>query len=113
MLLVAQYAGIQLWDSAYKNSNAIMAIAFAKDGKMLASGLGSVDLAIRLWDPTTGQCLLQTIKNHTSWITVFTFTEDGKMLASASANGIQLQSTGQCIQKLMGSQSGNPVISSV
>jgi WD40 repeat protein len=57
---------------------------------------------VRLWDPTTGQCL-QTLKGHTNWVSAVAFSKDRKVLASASWDRtVRLwdPTTGQCLQTL-------------
>jgi WD40 repeat protein len=81
----------------------VNAIAFSKDGEMLASA--SIDGTVRLWDPTTGQCL-QTIKGHHNYgVRAIAFSKDGKMLALASTDGtvwLWDPTTGQCLRTLAG-----------
>jgi WD40 repeat protein len=86
----------------------VVAIAFSKGGKVLASA--SYDCTVRLWDPTTGQCL-QTLKGHTRAVNAIAFSKDGKMLASASPYDHTIRlwdlTTGQCLQTLEYTEEGN------
>lgn len=56
-------------------------IAFAPDGKILASG--GYDNRIRLWDPDTGK-EVRALEGHTSYVNCIAMSADGKWLASGS-----------------------------
>ena len=56
-------------------------VAFAPDGKTLASG--SSDNSIKLWDPATGT-LRATLLGHTRPVSSVAFAPDGRTLASGS-----------------------------
>jgi WD40 repeat protein len=62
-----------------------LAVAFAPDGKTLASGCGTHFLdpngALQLWDAETGK-ERATLKGYKGGVTCLAFTTDGKMLAS-------------------------------
>jgi len=66
------------------HTNAINSVAFAPDGRTLASG--SVDNTIKLWDVVTGT-ELRSLRGHTDDINSVAFTPDGRMLASCSSDG--------------------------
>jgi dipeptidyl aminopeptidase/acylaminoacyl peptidase len=81
---------IQLWDVASGKGlrairvEGVVSLAFAPDGKALASapGGGCKDLAIRLWDPGTGK-ELRRCEGHTNTVYFVAIAPDGKTLASA------------------------------
>ena len=79
----------------------VMAIAFSKNGKTLASALD--DSTVRLWDPTTGR-RLQTLESHTGGVNTIAFSKDGKTLASATIGTVRLWglTTRQRLQTLEG-----------
>jgi WD40 repeat protein len=58
-----------------------VAVAFAPDGRTLASGAG--DRVVRLWDRDTGQ-VVHTFREHRGWIWSLAFSPDGKTLLSGS-----------------------------
>jgi WD40 repeat protein len=60
-----------------------MSVAFAPDGRLLASG--SSDKTIRLRDVQTGD-LLRTLEGHTSRVNIVAFSPDGRLLASGSGD---------------------------
>jgi WD40 repeat protein/serine/threonine protein kinase len=62
------------------------ALAFSPDGRMLLTGGGYAEGAIRLWDLETHQ-LAGTFEGHHSWVGCLKFLPDGKTVASASADG--------------------------
>jgi WD40 repeat protein len=60
-----------------------VALAFAPDGKTLASGEGGERYAVTLWDVQTGRP--QTVlRGHTDSVLTVAFSRDGKLLASGS-----------------------------
>jgi WD40 repeat protein len=61
------------------HQNTVNAIAFAPDGRTLASG--GADRTIRIWDAATGQ-LLRTLEGHTEEVRTVAFSPDGRTLAS-------------------------------
>src|SRR5271168_2355975 len=65
------------------HTDKVNAIAFAPDGKLVASG-GSDD-TVRLWDPAGGK-EVRKLKGHTDSVLGVAFSPDGKTLASAAAD---------------------------
>jgi eukaryotic-like serine/threonine-protein kinase len=60
------------------------ALAFSPNGKILATGGGYTESAVKLWNVETHQFVGQ-LDGHRSWVTCLMFLPDGK-LASASAD---------------------------
>ena len=66
------------------HTDRIGAIAFAPDGKTLATG--GYDRTVRLWDVATGQERM-TLKCHTTPVLGVAFAADGTILATGSEDG--------------------------
>ncbi|MER5789506.1 WD40 repeat domain-containing protein [Streptomyces sp. NPDC001980] len=67
------------------HTQAVYAVAFSPDGRILATGAG--DNTIRLWslaDPAHPVPLGRPLTGHTSWVYWLQFSPDGHTLASAS-----------------------------
>jgi WD40 repeat protein len=77
--VAADYWGYHYGDYQYSGP----AVAFAPDGKVLASGAG--DQIIRLWDTATGK-ELRRCEGHFGAVTAVVFAPDGKTLYSGSAD---------------------------
>ncbi|MEZ4525691.1 MAG: hypothetical protein R2941_07210 [Desulfobacterales bacterium] len=96
-------SSIRLWDMESGKEKAllgrypfpVLAVCFSPDGKILASGGGSIgrdspDNGIRLWDVKSGK-EMTVLKGHAKAVTSLDFSPDGKMLASGSSdNDIRL-----------------------
>ncbi|WP_437930576.1 pentapeptide repeat-containing protein [Sorangium sp. So ce291] len=67
------------------HTEAILTIAWAHDGKRLASA--GYDYTVRLWDTGTGNELAR-LEGHSSWIRAVAWHPEGKHLASAGDDGI-------------------------
>ena len=74
------------------NSSEINAVAYSRDGRILASGSGRLGVnginganAVKLWDVASG-AELRTLLGHSGWITSVAFSADGRLLASGSGD---------------------------
>jgi RNA polymerase sigma factor (sigma-70 family) len=86
------------------HTDAITCLAFAPDGRTLASG--SADHTIKLWDVETGKERL-TLEGHASGVSSLAFTPDSRKLASAGEVGVLLwwdPATGQRLESLKGDE---------
>jgi WD40 repeat protein len=92
--------------SVTAHPEAITAVAWSPKAPILASGSGFLGGPIRLWDADSGK-RLGVLEGHTSWITrELTFSADGKLLYSASADQtIRIWDVAQqqCLATLRGS----------
>src|SRR5437899_504528 len=61
------------------HADGVRAVAFAPDGKVLASGCG--DGTVKLWDVASGRDVL-TLNGHTDWVTAVVIARDGRTLAT-------------------------------
>jgi serine/threonine protein kinase/WD40 repeat protein len=63
----------------------VTALAFASDGRILASGAGYVESAIRLWDAASGGSLGR-LEGHRSWVSSLAFGPGSRTLVSGSGD---------------------------
>lgn len=80
---------------------AVNCIAALPDGRVVS---GSEDSTLRVWDPTTGQCL-QTLKGHLRAVKCVAVFSDGKRVVSGSEDHtlrVWDAATGDCLQTLKG-----------
>src|SRR5262245_2044920 len=66
------------------HEGAVQAVAFAADGKHLATG--GADATVGVWDATTGVQLLK-VKSHKAGVEQLAFSPDGRLLVGAGADG--------------------------
>jgi len=83
---------IKTWDaqsgaelkSLEGHTNFVNALAFSRDGRLLASG--SYDSTIKIWDLPSGR-ELRTIRGHSGPVTSIDFTPNGRFVVSGSEDG--------------------------
>src|SRR5262249_33369375 len=63
------------------HKDVVTSVAFARDGKLLASG--SFDTTVKLWDCATGK-EHKTLQGHRSRVYAVAFSPDGKTVASGT-----------------------------
>jgi WD40 repeat protein len=49
------------------HTSGVTSVAYSPDGSHIVSG--SEDNTIRVWNPTTGQCIAGPFQGHTNWVT--------------------------------------------
>jgi WD40 repeat protein len=66
----------------------VNALAFSRDGKLLATGSGDPTRSgeIKLWDTASGRLVRELVKPHKDAVLALDFSPDGKHLASGSAD---------------------------
>src|SRR5262249_33067895 len=67
------------------HTDVVRCLAFAPDGRRLASG--SSDESVRIWDMATGR-QQAVLHGHTGWVIAAAFTPDGQALASAGSDRV-------------------------
>ena len=84
--------GNELWQTEPQRDWGLTALAMSPDGRVLASGSGFEDPAIRIWDTATGR-LLFPLPGHTSWVGKLAFTRDGRLISGAADQTIRFWDT--------------------
>jgi eukaryotic-like serine/threonine-protein kinase len=82
--VVETATGRELW-VATATEGSVTALAFSPDGERLATGAGSGESEIKLWDVKSGNQIGQ-LQGHRAWVPCVAFGADGKTLVSASAD---------------------------
>jgi WD40 repeat protein/serine/threonine protein kinase len=75
----------ELWQTVPERDGGLSALALSPDGRVLASGSGSEDPTIRIWETATGRLLFR-LDGHTAWVCELAFTQDGRRLISAGSD---------------------------
>jgi serine/threonine protein kinase len=78
-------ANQEIWQTETQRDAGLAALAISSDGKVLVSGSGFSDPAIRVWDTATGR-LLRQLDGHTAWVCKLVFSRDGRQLISAASD---------------------------
>ena len=84
LALLDMATGTERWNVTAADET-VRALAFSPDAKILASGAGFVESAIRLWDVSHGT-EIRRLEGHRTWVSSLVFWPDGETLASASAD---------------------------
>lgn len=79
-LLHSEGQGKWQLDNLEGHTQAVLAVAFSPDGKLLASG--AADATVRLWDPER-RTPVAALAGHTADVGSLAFSHDGRLLASA------------------------------
>jgi eukaryotic-like serine/threonine-protein kinase len=77
--------GQQVWENEPHRDKGLTALALSADGRLLASGSGYEDPAIRVWDASNGRFLVR-LDGHTAWVNELVFGGTGGQLISAAAD---------------------------
>ncbi len=75
----------EIWQTETQRDAGLAALAISPDGKVLVSGSGFADPAIRVWDTANGR-LLRQLDGHTAWVCKLVFSRDGRQLISAAGD---------------------------
>jgi len=77
--------GRELWRTETQRDFGLTCLAVSPDGRVVASGSGFEDPAIRIWDAGTGHMLVR-LDGHTAWVCHLEFSKDGQKLISAATD---------------------------
>lgn len=75
----------QVWQTEMQRDLGLTTLAVSPDGRVLATGSGFEDPAIRIWDAESGRLLFQ-LAGHTGFVSHLAFSKDGRQLISAAAD---------------------------
>ncbi len=74
---------VRLGTLRLRHNNMVTSVAWAPDGKLIASASGGAEKLVVLWDPLTGKEQTR-LRSHTGTIYGMAFSPDGKWMASCS-----------------------------
>ncbi len=77
--------GQTLWQTEPQQDAGLTTLVVSPDGRLLASGSGYEDPAIRIWDAATGQPVAR-LDGHSAWVCKLAFSKDGRRLISAATD---------------------------
>ncbi|NES23429.1 MAG: WD40 repeat domain-containing protein [Symploca sp. SIO3E6] len=85
-----------------RSNLSVSVLAYTPDGSILVSG--SYDRTIKVWNQITGQLAYPPLRGHTGRIEAIAINPNGKVLASASRDGVRLWNlqTGELLAVLRG-----------
>ena len=77
--------GQEVWQTERERNIGLTTLAVSPDGRVLASGSGTEDPTIRIWDAETGRQIFR-IEGHNTYVSDLVFTRDGRRLISAGGD---------------------------
>jgi WD40 repeat protein len=88
---------VRLWDvesgglvaTLQGHIDRVRSVAFAADGRYIASGAGSADGTVRLWEVRTGACLA-VLEQHSGEIASVAFSPDGNQIKAYTGTGTRI-----------------------
>ena len=85
------------------HTSGVSSVSFSPDGSRIVSG--SDDKSVRVWDASSGECVLGPLEGHTSGVTSVSFSPDGSRIVSGSEDKsvrVWDASSGECVRVVEG-----------